>query len=635
MCGIAGIVAAGNRDRAVDAVGRMTDALARRGPDGCGVHHWPAAVLGHRRLAIFDLSAAGDQPMLSRDGRVGIVFNGAIYNFLLLRAELEKSGHAFTSRTDTEVLVEGYLEWGMDGLLERIRGMFAFALWDDRAGKLWLVRDRLGVKPLVYSERGGEIAFASTIRALRAGGFAGEIEPGAMLEYMRFGFVPDEESIYGGIRKVPAATVLEFSDGGLRERTYWSPPAAGTAPRMRFEEAVEETERLLLDAVQTRLHADVPVGALLSGGIDSSLVCWAIAKLGGNITAFTISTPGDPWDEGEDARETARRIGIRHQVLDMTDSDPPDLDELLTAYSEPFAVASALGMLRVSRAVKPSAKVLLTGDGGDDVFLGYPRHRHLAIAGRLAGVLPSRLEKAWLAMQDSVPRPGPLRRAAALLDYTAGGLDEFLETAEAFPPAGAEQLLGPRLREAPPTRRKIPRGVPSSRALAEYLDYERRTQFVAEYMTKVDGATMYYALEARSPFLDQHLWEFAASLPLGLRLRRYRLKAVLRELARRRIGPEVSRRRKKGFGVPVHRWITGRWRDRVQASLRDSHLVRGGWVRPEPLRALLRGQPGSGGDPALGWRLFVLESWLARESEAAPGAGEGEATHAVISGGRA
>jgi asparagine synthase (glutamine-hydrolysing) len=634
MCGIAGVVSPGNPAKAADAVARMTDALARRGPDGCGVHRWPAAVLGHRRLAIFDLSAAGDQPMLSRDGRVGVVFNGAIYNFLALRSDLEELGHAFTSRTDTEVLVEGYLEWGMDGLLERIRGMFAFALWDERTEKLWLVRDRLGVKPLVYSERDGTIAFASTIRALRAGGYGENLEPGAVLEYLRFGFVPDEESIYGGIRKVPAATVIEWSEGRVHERTYWSPPAAGTAGPIRFEEAVEETERLLLDAVQTRLQADVPVGALLSGGIDSSLVCWAIARLGGNITAFTIGTPGDPWDEAEAARQTARRIGISHQVLDMTDSEPPDIDELLTAYSEPFACASALGMLRVSRAVKPSAKVLLTGDGGDDVFLGYPRHRHLAIAGSLAGLLPSALEKAWLSVQAGVPRPGPIRRAAALLDYTAGGLDEFLEAAEALPLA--DGLLGPRLSEIPPTKRRVPRGVPARQALAEYLEYERRTQFVAEYMTKVDGATMYYGLEARSPFLDQRLWEFASSLPLNLRLRRYRLKAVLRELARRRIGPEVSRRHKQGFGVPVHRWIKGRWRDRVHASLRDSHLVRGGWVRPEPLRSLLRGQPGTSADSGLGWRLFVLESWLAREAETGSG-GNALPEHgpAAISGGRA
>jgi len=633
MCGIAGVVSPRGAASASEAVARMTAALARRGPDGTGIRSWPLAVLGHRRLAIFDLSAAGDQPMLSRDGQIGIVFNGAIYNFLALKSELEARGHVFSSRTDTEVLVEGFLEWGMDGLLERIRGMFAFALWDQRSGRLWLVRDRLGVKPLVYAERDGGIAFGSTIRALRAGGYGGDLEPGAVLEYLRLGFVPDEESIYGGIRKVPAATVIEWADGRATERVYWTPPLPGSIGRIRFSEAVEETERLLLEAVAMRLQADVPVGALLSGGIDSSLVCWAIARLGGDVSAFTIGTPGDPWDESADARETAKRIGIAHQVLDMTDAEPLDLDELLSAYSEPFAVASALGMLRVSRAVKASAKVLLTGDGGDDVFLGYPRHRHLAIAGKLANVLPSAVERAWASVQDSVPRPGPLRRAAALLDYATGGLDQFLGASERLP-AGAGDLLGPRLQNVPDPLRRTPRGIPAALALPAYLDYERKTQFVAEYMTKVDGATMYYGLEARSPFLDQQLWEFAASLPLDLKLRRFRLKAVLRELARRRIGGTVARRRKKGFGVPVNRWIVGRWRDRVHASLRDSHVVRGGWVRPGPLRSLFREEQGLATAPDLGWRLFVLESWLAREAEIGGGTALRETGTVVASGGR-
>jgi asparagine synthase (glutamine-hydrolysing) len=253
----------------------MTDALARRGPDAEGIESWDGATLGHRRLSIFDLSDAGRQPMLSPDGRVGVVFNGAIYNFPELRRELEGRGHVFRTRTDTEVLIHGYRAWGIDALLPRLRGMFAIGLWDAAARTLYLVRDRLGVKPLLYTVRDGRLAFASTARALRQAGAASEIDPGAVAEYLEFGYVTDDRSIYRGVAKVPAATVLEWRDGRMRMRTYWQPPAhmdfAGT-----FDDAVAETRRLLLQAVERRLQADVPVGALLSGGIDSSLVCWAM-----------------------------------------------------------------------------------------------------------------------------------------------------------------------------------------------------------------------------------------------------------------------------------------------------------------------------------------------------------------------
>ncbi|MCA1614210.1 MAG: asparagine synthase (glutamine-hydrolyzing), partial [Acidobacteria bacterium] len=335
MCGIAGFVttnggaAAGGRGR----VAAMVEALARRGPDAEGTHVWQRAVFGHRRLSIFDLSEAGRQPMLSPDGALGVVFNGAIYNFRALRAELEGRGYEFQSNTDTEVLIHGYRAWGVDQLVARLRGMFAFGLWDDDGGKLFLVRDRLGVKPLVYAARDGQIAFASTVRALRQGGFAAEIDEQAVTEYLEFGFVTDARTIYREAVKVPAATIVEWSDGSVRAREYWSPPPAREAPAAAFEEAVEETERLFLRAVEQRLYADVPVGALLSGGVDSSLVCWATARLGGNITAFTIGTPGHPWDETADARATAQRLGIAHEVLELSADDAPDVNELVTAYA--------------------------------------------------------------------------------------------------------------------------------------------------------------------------------------------------------------------------------------------------------------------------------------------------------------
>jgi asparagine synthase (glutamine-hydrolysing) len=612
----------------------MMSALERRGPDGEGVESWEAAVLGHRRLAIFDLSEAGRQPMDSADGRVSVVFNGAVYNFRPLRAELEARGHHFRSQTDTEVLVEGYREWGIDALVERLRGMFAFGLWDERARKLFLVRDRLGVKPLVYAARpDGTLAFASTVRALRRGGFAGELDERAVAEFLEFGYVTDDRTIYQGVSKVPAATILEWSEGGaLRAREYWSPPEARSDSGVGFAEAVEETERLFLRAVETRLQADVPVGALLSGGVDSGLVCWAVARAGGDVTAYTVGTPGDPSDETADARETARALGVRHKVLDVSADDAPGVGELVAAYGEPFACASALGMLRVSRAVAPEATVLLTGDGGDDVFLGYPEHRHFRLAARLARVMPPRAAGAWLAAREGFPRVGPLRRAVSFMSYAAGGLGAVAAAHDGLPAYRRRGVLGERLAGASVAQREVEWSHESARdLLTEFLRYDRRTRFVGEYLTKVDGATMYHSLEARSPFLDQELWEFAASLPYGVRLRGGRLKAVLRELARRRVGARVARGRKRGFSIPVQRWVAGRWRASVAESLTGSLLEERGWIRSAPALAWLEEAGRRGRAPNQLWYLYVLESWLRHEREDRDGGADGREGVSVLS----
>jgi asparagine synthase (glutamine-hydrolysing) len=606
------------------AVARMTRSLARRGPDGEGLERWPSSALGHRRLAIFDLSEAGRQPMLSADGSVGIVFNGAIYNFRELRAELEARGSRFHSQTDTEVLVEGYREWGIDALVERLHGMFAFGLWDERAQKLFLVRDRLGVKPLVYaSAPDGRLGFASNVRALRAAGMLGEIDAASVVEYLEFGFVTDARSIYEGATKVPAATIVEWSaaDATARARTYWSPPVAvqpNAAGAHAFAEAVEEVERLFVSAVEMRLFADVPVGALLSGGVDSSLVCWAIARLGGDVTAYTIGTPGDPLDETADARATAATLGISHRVLDLSATDAPDVSELAAAYAEPFACSSALGMLRVSRAVAPSATVLLTGDGGDDVFLGYPEHRHLWLASRLARRTPAAAANVWTKfLRTRLPRRGLARRAASFLDYTTGGLGGVTNARDGLPVYEQHAILGERLAGARLAQRDIPRSHESGRrVLAEFLEYDRRTRFTGEYLPKVDGATMHYALEARSPFLDQKLWEYAAALPFDLRLQGGGLKAILRELARRRIGERVARGRKRGFGIPAGRWMAGRWRARVEETLEDSILGREGWINPQAALKKFAREAEAGEASLQTWYLFVLETWMRHERDA-------------------
>ncbi len=621
MCGIAGIVGPASNE-AAGVVRRLVDALARRGPDGEGVHCWPSSALGHRRLAIFDLSSAGAQPMIDREARTGITFNGAVYNFWDLRRDLEQGGLSFTSRTDTEVLLKGYSVWGIDELVRRCRGMFAFAIWDDARGVLYLVRDRLGVKPLAYLIQNGALAFASHPRALRSAGLVSELDPHAVGEFLEYGFVSEERSIFAGVRKVPPATILEWCPGSEPKlRSYWSSPAPSYNTTIAFDAAVADTERLLLAATERRLHADVPVGALLSGGVDSALVCWAIRQSGGDVEAFTVGVPGSAADESSLAARCAKQLGIRHHILPLRDDEPDEIEALVTAYAEPFACASALGMLRVSQAVaRANVKVLLTGDGGDDVFLGYPRHLLLARVQRVATALPPGAGPVWRQLRGRVPEIAPVRRAVHLIDYVTGGLGAFVSAHDGLPEMRQLGMLGPRLHNVEVDARQIPWSVDGARrVLYDYLNYDLKHQFVSEYLTKVDGATMHYALEARSPFFDHELWEYAAQLAISTRLQGGRLKAVLRDIARRRVGDFVADERKRGFTIPVESWILGRWRPMVARTFSESALHDEGWIKGDAVRAAIDGARDERRARML-WHLLVLERWLRAERQATPNA---------------
>jgi asparagine synthase (glutamine-hydrolysing) len=577
------------------------------------MEQWPQATLGHRRLAILDLSAAGHQPMLSDDGQTAVVFNGCIYNFLDLRKELEAAGHRFRSNCDTEVLTRGYEQWGIDALVLRLHGMFAFAIWDNRRRALALVRDRLGVKPLVYAVQGKRLAFASTVTALHAAGLIDEIDPQAVLEFLEFGYVTDERTIYQGAAKLPAASILEWQDGKVSQRSYWSLPDASQSSRISFEEAVEETERLLVEAVRLRLHADVPIGALLSGGIDSTLVCWAMAKLNANVKAFTVGVPGNAVDEASDAAQTARQLGIPHEIVALPHVEGGLLEELTDAYGEPFGCSSALAMLRVSQAVKPMATVLLTGDGGDDVFLGYPFQQHFWMAQRLAGRLPEWASSGWRTVRPVADAMPALRRPKHFLDYATGGLGAVTRVHDGLPYYQQRGLLGEKLAGAELPQRKIPLSSRAARRLlSDVLQYDQKTRFVGEFMTKVDGGTMFHGIEARSPFLDSQLWEFAAVLPLQVRLHGGVLKAILREIVRKRIGPQVAFRKKQGFTIPVEQWLATRWKCVLGEMAQDSLLEREGWLSPGRLSRAVQEGMGRGSIPTQIWYLLVLEHWRRR-----------------------
>jgi asparagine synthase (glutamine-hydrolysing) len=586
----------------------MMAAMPRRGPDSEGLTTWPGTILGHKRLAILDLSPSGHQPMLSEDGDTGIVFNGCIYNFREIRAELEGLGQKFQSQCDTEVLWRGYREWGVDALVERLRGMFAFAIWDHPQRRLTLVRDRLGVKPLMYAVSAGGMAFASTVRALRSAGFGGEMDPQAVLEYLEYGFVTDSRAIYQGIQKLPAATILEWCGGEIHQRQYWKPPQIDEASRITFQEAVEETERLLVESVRLRLVSDVPIGVLLSGGIDSTLACWAMRQSNANVKAFTVRAANDPSDESASAAQTAQTLGIPHEIVDMPAHDF-ELDEFTDAFSEPFSSSSAQAMLWVSKLVKPSATVLLTGDGGDEVFLGYPFFRNAWLAQRVARGVPAGASAAIRGLSRAIPQ----RRLRHFVQYAAGGIGAHIRAHDGLPYYGAHAMLGERLAQRGLPWREIPSSHASARRLLEdVFEYHLKAHFRSEFLPKVDGATMYYSIEARAPFFDQRIWQFAAALPAEIRFHGGALKAVLREIVRRHIGEEAASRQKRGFTVPVERWLANRWSGMLDRLRGGTRLERQGWIRPGSLERPVQEAIGRQWVPQQIWHLLVLEHWLER-----------------------
>ncbi len=616
MCGIAGFIADRSPNELSERVQVMIDALARRGPDSGGLELWHGAALGHRRLAILDLSPSGHQPMLSDDRQVGLVFNGCIYNYLELRKELQAEGFEFKSTCDTEVLLHGYRAWGVSRLTRRLQGMFAFGIWDAGTRTVSLVRDRLGVKPLLYTTLPDGIAFASTAGALRDAGFGTGLDAEAILEVIEFGWPTDSRCIFNGLEKLPPGTVLTWERGRTTTETYWRPDQIPVR-RRTFEQAVEETEALLLDAVRQRLIADVPVGALLSGGIDSALVCWALTRLNSSVRAFTVGTPGELSDETNAAVETAQKLGIDHQIVHLSQDHPVSIEDLTSAYSEPFACTSALGMLQVCAAVRPHAKVLLTGDGGDDFFLGYPYHRHMATAQRIARCLPPGSASLWKALRPLADSVSALRRPKHLMDYATGGLGAVTQTRNGLPYLERAGLLGNRLKNRTIASRRIPLSHASAKSLLNDLVlYDLRTVFRGEYLPKVDGTTLFCGIEARSPFLDHRMAELALSMPEGIRLHGGKLKAVLRELARRHLGETIANRPKRGFTIPVERWLAAQWRGNLEQLGPGSLVAEQGWIQGDKLHNVVASTIARGHVPIQIWQLLVLENWLTKFSVA-------------------
>jgi asparagine synthase (glutamine-hydrolysing) len=603
MCGIAGVfdfsrgLPAGALER---MAGDMAAPLGHRGPDGEGT--WVDEVagigLGHRRLSVIDLSPAGAQPMASADGRFVIVYNGEIYNAGDLARELSAAGGpALRGHCDTEILLEACVHWGVGEAVRRSVGMFAFALWDKRERRLALVRDRLGIKPLYWGRAGRTLFFASELKAIaRAPGFSATPSPDALAEYFRMGYVPAPRTAYADVYKLRPAQILEVGvDGVVDERLYWdfrAIAAGSTAPEaMEPGEAIEALDTLLRDAVRCRLGADVPLGAFLSGGIDSSTVVSLMqAQSTAPVKTFTVGFAEADFNEAPHAKAVAAHLETDHSELMVTSADALEvIPRLAGIYDEPFADASAIPMFLVSQLARSSVTVALSGDGGDELFAGYDRYRIAGLArlgwmpggmrrglGRALGHVPPGL---W----DAFARPLPERfRPTAAGDkmaklarvFCADGDDAVYRAVTALweDPARLVQSAGA-TGDVDPT---LAGDIPNFLSRMQYLD---TTGYLPDdILVKLDRASMAVSLEARVPMLDHRVVEFAWRLPARFKQRRGKTKWLLRQVLDRYLPRHLVDRPKMGFGVPVGAWLRGPLRDWAEALMEPARIEREGFL---------------------------------------------------------
>jgi asparagine synthase (glutamine-hydrolysing) len=590
VCGICGIVtrSPGGPDPA--ALAAMNEAMVHRGPDSGGVTVAGPAGLGARRLAIIDLPG-GDQPMASEDGELVVVQNGEIYNHERLRRELEARGHRFRTRSDTEVLLHAYREHGVD-FLGRLRGMFALALWDAPRERLLLARDRFGIKPLFYRDDGDALAFASELTSLaHSPGFSSRLDPDALEAYLAFNSVPAPLSVYRDARKLPPGDWLLWERGRVH-RGRWARPAPAVAGAVRTEDAdtlaVELRDRLA-DSVRAHLVADVPVGVLLSGGIDSStLTALAARESGQAVSTFSIGFEERSFDELSLARQVARRYGTDHHELVVRPDAAGLLADIARACDEPLGDSSALPTFLVSRLASGHVKVVLSGEGGDELFGGYETYAAGLLADRVRWALPL---LRWTARR----LPSSTRRVSVdykLKRFVAGAHLPPLDRHHAF-----KEIFGDEERAAllvggggaDPRARHRGRWAETLGAdtLARLQDVDLGTYLVDDLLVKTDRMSMAHSLEARVPFLDERVAELALALPRELRVRRLAKKRLLRQAAAPLLPPAVVRGPKRGFSIPAAAWLRGPLVPFARDVLAPDRLRRQGVFAPDAVTAVL------------------------------------------------
>jgi asparagine synthase (glutamine-hydrolysing) len=629
MCGIAGAVW-NDPSKALEhaTLQRMIDVLRHRGPDDEGMffegpeRSGPTAhcALGHRRLSIIDV-AGGRQPLSNEDGSVWVVFNGEIYNFRDLHSRLEAAGHRFRTQSDTEVLVHLYEDAGPE-FLAQLNGMFALAIWDARQRQLLLARDRLGKKPLVYRCEPGRLTFASELKALlQVPGTPREIDPQALDEYLTYQYVPHPQTIFRGIAKLPPAHYALWRDGRLDVRPYWQPDLNAEEDRPA-EEYARQLRELLTSSVAMRLQSEVPLGAFLSGGIDSTIVVGLMSRLAaGPVRTFSIGFPVQEFDETHYARVAAKRFGTMHEEFQVRPDAMEILPRLVWHYDEPFADSSAVPTWYVSQLTRRHVTVALTGDGGDELFAGYPRYLAVWLAegfDRLPGLVRQMCAGSyWQRLPSSARQKSRVRQWKRFVEMLGQPpAQRYLEWIALFGQARRAALYSDAFAAA------LPASDPLDFLTAALARCNRRDSVTAfsladlvtylpcDLMTKVDIASMAHGLECRQPFLDYRVVELAARMPRRLKFRWGRGKRILREVFRDLLPEPIRRRSKMGFGVPLDRWFRHELRDYARDVLLDRNTLQRGYFRPEAVTQLLeQHQQGRFNHGYRLWSLLILELW--------------------------
>jgi asparagine synthase (glutamine-hydrolysing) len=630
MCGITGIVTPSAPTRAIDEalLRAMTTRIEHRGPDGAGFHVEPGIGLGHRRLSIVDL-AAGHQPMYNEDDSVVVVFNGEIYNFPGLVDELTAMGHRFRTRCDTEVILHGWEQWGPD-CLQRFNGMFAFALWDRNRRQLFIARDRLGVKPLYYAFLPtGELVFGSELKSLELHpALPRRISTRAIEDYLTFGYVPDPDTIYQDVHKLAPGhyMVVDFATGRHQVRCWWDLPAErfgsrSVTPEVAGQELLEQLEA----ATRRRLIADVPLGAFLSGGVDSSAVVAMMARItSDSVKTCSIGFDDPQYDEAAYARQVAKLFHTDHSERTVKVDDFGLLDALVDVYDEPYADSSAIPTYRVCEAARERVTVALSGDAGDENFAGYRRYRLFAGEEAVRSLLPMAVRRPVFGFLGRVyPKldwaPRFVRGKTTFQALARDSVGAYLhgislatdEMRDMLYTADFRRQLGGYTAREVFDRHVAGRRFADTLSMVQYLDL--KTYLPGDILTKVDRASMAHSLEVRGPFLDYELTEWAAALPADLKLRSGTGKFVLKKALEPLLPHDVLYRQKMGFAVPLARWFRGPLRSRIQALATSPTLLQTGIFDQAGLTRLVNRHISGQREysPTL-WSLLMLEGFLAR-----------------------
>ncbi len=602
MCGIAGYVSTDEATDRSPLLRQLTDALRHRGPDDEGFFVEPGVGLGMRRLSIVDLPG-GHQPIANEDGTVHVIFNGEIYNYVELRADLEKRGHRLTTGSDTETLVHLYEDHGVE-MLRLLRGMFAFALWDSRKKMLFLARDRLGKKPLNYVSTNTDLYFCSEIAPLLDSKLAAwEIDPEALAEYLMFGFISAPRAFVRQIKKLPPAHYLTWQEGKVDVERYWSYTQRPKTTRS-YEEARDEVRAKLDESIRLRLRSDVPLGLLLSGGIDSNAILARLVRgLGQKVQAFTIGFPEKEYDETEIACAAAKHFGIEHHLLQGTTDLLGLLPEVVRHYGEPNADKSILPTMLLSGLTRQHVKVALSGDGGDEAFAGYRKHR--LRTWQNFSILPRQFHaKTTLAiMHGKMPR-----FARVLLPEAAS-----IFSGEFFTGSSWLRLTTQYLRHhAEKSLRALVRHFYTGEMepLERMLQWDNTVPLPNSLLTKLDIGSMARSLEVRSPFLDHELVELCARLPNEWKGNNRQGKLILRDIVKDDLPPEVLHARKRGFSVPLAQWWRGEARTRIRAGVQPLHPALQPFLQESAILKLLdEHQRGRANHAQRLWNLWILNEW--------------------------